>query len=106
MPITEAEWKQRYYDLVEKMKSEGYNVTYKGDNDLLDYAGMNYEAAKAMDYDRPIKRNEVQLARGMTWEKKYKTLWHEYEQEIPLMKKNGGKYFPAHRISTIKEGSL
>ena len=30
MPITEAEWKQRYYDLVEKMKSEGYNVTYKG----------------------------------------------------------------------------
>lgn len=101
---TELEYKRLFENLLEEVKSEGYIVTYKDEEDLLDYEGMNKPAADAMSYDRPIKNNELQLLRGMTWEKKYKTLWHERYEE-PRVRKTG-KYFPNHRKSLAEESKL
>jgi hypothetical protein len=102
---TEAEYKRLYEDLLEQAKSDGWTVTYVGNSKLLDYQGMNPEAAKEMGYTPEIGKREIHMQRSCkTWKHKYQLLWHELF-EVHRMER-GESYWDAHRKSLAEEAKL
>ena len=106
MTKREQEYKQLLDNVIEELKSQGITVKFVGDNQLKDYAAMNYEAAKTTGYDKhhKIGQKEYHICNNMSYEKKYKDLRHEI-YELALMKE-GEDYWGAHVKSLAEEAKL
>ena len=83
-------------ELVKYAESKGYKVEFVGKDELHDYAGMNFEAAKVMGYE-DIEHNEFKIDRNETEGVQAETLRHEIIEKNLM--KAGLKYYPAHVIA-------
>lgn len=78
--------------LIRYAKSKGLKVSFVGQKVLHDYAGMNPEAGKALDWK--IKRNEIEIDKNLSETRKAQDLRHELI-EMNLMRSGQG-YEEAH----------
>jgi len=69
---------------------------------LLDYAAMNYYAAKTIGFEDLKKEYEIWIDSELPEERKERDLKHEVI-EFGLMKYNALSYWQAHKIATMHE---
>ena len=85
-----------------KLKKKGVKVKLVTSRVLDDYAGMNPRAAKDMHFNG-CPKDAILIRRDLSLRDKDQTLRHEvFEQNE--MKRNGGKYYPAHKKAMRKIG--
>ncbi len=85
---------------VGKAEEEGFKVKFVPSHTLLDYAGMNPRAAKAMGFKMP--GGYIYIDKGLSVGEKCETIEHELHEE-DLMGK-GRKYWSAHEKALRVEG--
>lgn len=93
--------KEMYYYLVEDAKKAGVTVRLVSSSTLLDYAGMNSEAAKGLGFNIPDET--IYIKGSLSWKARYYTLNHEMV-EMGLMD-GGSRYWPAHKRALKLERS-
>jgi hypothetical protein len=74
-----------------------YKIKYVGNEQLKDYAGMNYHAGKVLGFIPKLKKNEILIDKKLSKKDKQKTIRHEIIED-KLIKKGMG-YFKAHKIA-------
>jgi hypothetical protein len=84
------------------MKASNFKVISKPESIMKDYAGMNYLAAKVMNFKPQPKPNEIYVDSNFKGMEKKRIIVHEMK-ELELMK-GGLGYFPAH-LQALKEES-
>ena len=94
----EAELKE----LEDFAKSKGITVSYVGEDVLKDYDGMNWMAAKELDWDEPWPEKTIAINQSSDTETKLHTLRHELNESY-LMEAKGDLYGPAHENSLTIE---
>jgi len=90
----------RYKDLLKYCRSKKIRVRHVPSRQLMDYAGMNDEAAKKLGFKR-LPNKTILIDRRLPVKTKLKTLRHEVV-EMGLMEK-GEPYWRAHRTATRRE---
>ena len=95
--------KRDFISLLRLCKSNGIKVVFLGNKVLHDYAGMNPEAAKLMDFTRIMeeRKNQIELDKNQDQETQYRNLKHELNEWYRMLK--GWKYGPAHLDSLKAE---
>ncbi len=90
-----------YSRLKNECKGKGIKVKEVRHRSILDYAGMNDEAAKKLGF-RKLKDKTIWIDKNLCSKTKYRTLKHELV-EMNLMEKKRMPYWKAHAIATEKE---
>ncbi len=86
-------YEDKYKKLVAKLKKKNWIVKEVPSKQLEDYAGMNAEIGKKMEYPN-IKDNELHIDKDMSNKVKFETLVHEVNEVNDM--KNGDGYWKAH----------
>ena len=86
-------YREMYSYLVEDAKEAGVTVKLVSSGILLDYAGMNSEAAEEIGFKMPC--DTIYIKKSLSWKSRYHTLNHEMV-EMGCME-GGRRYWPAHR---------
>jgi hypothetical protein len=81
---------------------KGISVRFVHDRKILDYAGHNSYAAKAMGFKMP--KNTIYIDESLNYKGKYRTLKHEYDEFNSM--KSGNPYWQAHRRALVSERRL
>jgi hypothetical protein len=92
--------KLHYKQLVEHAHDCGLKVRKVSSKRILDYAGMNPDAAKVFGYTN-IRKKEILIDKNLPHHTVLRNLRHELIEK-ELMDK-GKKYFPAHKLALKRE---
>lgn len=97
-------WHAKLQDMIKECNKQGIRVVFVPDSKTLDFIGMNPLAAKDMHFPMNAQHT-FWVDKNLSIQEKYETLRHEYVEYF-AMKKNGGKYIPAHVLALDDEGHL
>jgi len=95
--------KKEFRDLLKLCQANGIEVTFASNSTLFDYAGMNPEASKLMDFNHimGVTKDEVILDKNRSQYRQFRDLKHELNEWNRM--NHGWKYGPAHLDSLKAE---
>ena len=99
----DKEYEVKYKKLIAKLKKEGWDTKEVPSKQLEDYAGMNPEIGKKMEYPH-IKDNEYHIDKDMSNKIKFETLVHEVNETRDMEK--GVSYWDAHTEALKDEHNI